>query len=180
MTPNHEQKPHYQIRSIQHYDYREVLRIQRSSFPYHWSFRELDKALAQPFVRGLLIDRRDFLTALEEETVGFCIYSYNRSFVKIDTIAVAPEFRQETVGGKLLRFILNDLRSVKKFKRVTAVVRESSLPAQLLFRSQGLKCIETVRNAFNDTDEDGYKFVLRLQETQVGKESVNVSTQSPT
>jgi ribosomal-protein-alanine N-acetyltransferase len=98
-----------------------------------------------------------------DKVVGYMVYQLNEDHVELLRLAVHPNWRREKVGTQLVWKILSKLTAHRR-PRLLAFVRESQLPAQLLFRSQGLRATKVLRGFFRDTievpDQDG-KTVLQ-------------------
>ena len=45
---------------------------------------------------------------------------------------------------------------------ITAEVRERNLPAQMFFRAMGFRCVNMLRNFYDDVDEDALVFSFRV------------------
>jgi ribosomal-protein-alanine N-acetyltransferase len=81
--------------------------------------------------------------------------------VMVENLGVLPPFRRSGIAGQLLARIEAQLCGYTP-ERMRAVVRESNLPAQLLFRSAGWRAVGMLRRPWPDCDDDGIKFFKRV------------------
>src|SRR6516162_7356196 len=73
-------------------------------------------------------------------------------------------------GEKVVGFMIYELHKAKLLSklsshrrtRITLEVRETNLPAQLFFRSQGFKAIRVLRSFYEDSGEDAFLMQYRL------------------
>lgn len=134
-------------------DLRSALQIERDCFEYPWDEKTFKFALKRKnLVAYSLIH--------EEQVIGYVFFLLRKSSLHIINIAVAPEF-QRSGGG---RYLINTLMEKLNEKRVKLIVevRETNLPAQLFFKSLGFKAVSVLRNSYEETTEDAYKFQFLL------------------
>jgi L-amino acid N-acyltransferase YncA len=77
------------------------------------------------------------------------------------SFAVAPSVRRQNVGGQMIQRLIDKL-SQQRREEIVLEIRESNLPAQLFFQSQGFRAVRVLRNLYEDTDEDAYVMHYRL------------------
>lgn len=145
-----------QIRLMMQDDLRDVLEIERASFPQQWD--ELD---FRDFLR-----KRDSVGMIAEvagEIIGFYLFTISKLHYEIVSIAVDPHFRREEVGKRML-LTLADKAARAGRSYITTCVRESNLDAQLFFAHCGYKANWVDREYYADTREDGYQFEFETME----------------
>lgn len=158
-------QPQYQVRRLQPCDYRDVLRIQRSCYPGQpITADQITRLLYETEgFHGLVIDRRDSLSALESETIGYCIYNLGKFSIDLISIGVALEYRREKAGTRLIeKGILSIAKEFENYKRVRTLVREENLVAQLFFKKLGFKWVNTVNGLLQDK-HSRYVFIHTLE-----------------
>ena len=126
-----------------------VLDIEQRSFEFPW--RELDVAYQLDCRLSAAL-----VAKYQNRIGGFIIGIRGKKALKIVNMAVHPAYRRHGVGSALLHQI-QQRPWVGCRNRVTVLVRESNLPAQLFFKSQGFRAVR-VHRAFRylDCTEDAY------------------------
>jgi len=134
-----------------------LLAIERQSFEYPWSADDFRRALAHCRVRGLAAIRGN-------RFVGYLIYAIRRSDLRLLSMAVAPAARGRGVGRRLAMALLDRLRAHGR-RRVSLLVRDRNLPAQLFFRGLRFRAVKVLRQ-YLDNGEDAY--LMRYQPCDAG------------
>lgn len=145
-------------------DMPEVLGIERQSFEFPWSEEEFVRCLRQRNCIGMVAEH-------DERIVGFMIYELHKSRLHVLNFAVRAEFRRRGVGSQMIRKLAGKL-SQQRRNRIMLEVRETNLPAQLFFRSNGFRAISLLREFYEDTPEDAYLMQYQYEPT-LGDELVN-------
>ncbi len=137
-------------------DVSEVLQIESASFSSPWTRDDLLWCLRNRNCLG-------FVAEQGERVVGFMIYELGDEELHILNFAVHPAFRRLGVGKQMVAKLVSKLSSHRR-TRLTLDVRESNLPAQLFFSSQGFKALRVLRSFYEDPDsmEDAYSFEYQL------------------
>lgn len=143
-----------QIRWLIRRDMAEVLRIERASFEYTWSEEDFLRCLRQRNCIGMVAEQ-------DHEIVGFMIYELHKSKLRILNFAVAPEARRRGVGRQMICRLIDKL-SQQRRKEIALDIRETNLPAQMFFASEGFRAVRILRDYYDDTDEDAYVMRYRL------------------
>ena len=120
--------------------------------------REMRALIDMPGVYSIVAE------AENESIDGFVIYERRKTRIVIRNLAVAPMRQRRGIGTLLI----DKLRGKLSFQRkvLTALVRESNLPAQLFFRAMGLVATDIIPHPwarFGGGLEDGYLFELRCE-----------------
>lgn len=132
-------------------DMPEVLAIEQLAFPDPWQEDDFIKCLK----------RRDCIGMVAEDSetgmvVGFMIYHLPKGKIRLENLAVHPDFRRMGIGRKMIEKLQGKLGS--KRRSLSMVVRETNLPTQLFFRSCGCRAVNILRGYYDNTDEDAYVF----------------------
>lgn len=143
-----------QIRWLIRRDMAEVLDIERASFENAWSEEDFLCCLRQRNCIGMVAET-------EGHVVGFIIYELHKARLRILNIAVAPQFRRQSVGSQMIRRLIEKL-SQQRRKEIVLEVRESNLAAQLFYRSLDFLAVCVLRQHYDDTEEDAYVMRYRL------------------
>ena len=137
-------------------DMPDVLAIEYDSFDHPWSESDFLAALRQLNHIGLVAER-------DNRIVGFTIYELHKSRLRVLNFAVCVDSRRSDIGTQMIQKLISKL-SPQLRKEITLEVRETNLPAQLFFKSQGFRAIEVIRDCYEDTDEDAFVMRYRLGE----------------
>lgn len=121
------------LRACEFRDLDRVSQLEKASFPDH-PYSKLD------FVSFLLIAREGFIVACKDASViGYVIAMRQGREGSIQSIAVAPEFREKGIGEMLMKSAINHLAG--RFKRAYLLVDANNEGAIRLYR----------RFSFNET-----------------------------
>lgn len=129
-------------------DMAEVLRAEHDSFDYSWTEDDFLRCLRQRNCIGMVAEH-------DERVVGFMIYELHKTKLHVLNFAVAPEWRRSGIGTQMVMKLVGKLSSHRRTK-ISLAVRESNLPAQLFFRSQGFIASKVLRSYYDDSGEDAY------------------------
>src|SRR5881628_2233546 len=135
-----------------------VLEIESVSFPTPWSesaFRyELqENPYASLFVAKTRENSRVFAFA--------CVWIVDQE-MKINNIAVRPEYRARGVGGRFLKFLM-DYAASQGCREVALEVRPSNEVALHLYRNSGFAPIGRRKQYYSDTHEDAIVMWRRIE-----------------
>ena len=136
-------------------DMPEVLAIERQSF--EWPWREDDFIL-----RTRNCNCIGMVAEVQNEVVaGYVVYLFGKDHLELVNLAVHPAHRRHGIGKAILDKLKSKL-SRERRTHILGLVRDSNLPAQLFFRSQGFVA-EAVRcGEYTETTEDAYLMVHRI------------------
>lgn len=148
------------IRYIRRRDLPAIMAIETRSYVNPWTEDEFVTQLRQRNTIGMCVEiannGRDVLS-------GYIIYELHKNKLHILNMAVEPAVRRWGVGRLMILKLSNTL-NVTGRNRIEALVRETNLPAQLFFKAMGFRATNVIRNAYDDSDEDAYSFVLRAKQ----------------
>src|SRR3989344_6648378 len=129
-----------QIRWLIRRDMLEVLDIEKACFEFSWEKEEFLCCLRQLNCIGMV-------ATYDQYVAGFMIYELNKTKIQILNFAVAPEFQRMGIGAQMVQRIMDKL-SQQRRKEIILEIRETNLPAQLFFKSQGFRAQNVVNNFF--------------------------------
>jgi ribosomal-protein-alanine N-acetyltransferase len=135
-------------------DMPEVLQAEQESFEFAWTEEDFLRCLRQRNCIGMVAEQG-------EKVVGFMIYELHKAKLHILNFAVSPTCRRLGVGAQMVAKLISKLSSHRR-TRITLEVRETNLPAQLFFRTQGFKAVRVLRAYYEDSGEDAFQMQYRL------------------
>jgi len=148
-------------------DFAEVLDIEKSCFgEFAWSEDEFVRALRNRNAIGQVA-----ICSKTDAVVGYQVYELHKGKLEIINLAVDPAHFRQGVGRQLIAKLAGKLNPSRR-NRISAIVRESNLGAQLFLRAVGFQAQLPILKGHYDTKEDAYKFVYRPAEAaQPNRES---------
>ena len=127
-------------------DMGEVLAIERQSFESAWTEEDFLNYLRQRNCIGMVAEHNDRI-------IGFMIYELHKGRMHLLNFAVASSHRRNGVGSQMVGKLEMKLASHRRSK-LTLAIRERNLAGQMFFRSQGFRCVKTLRAYYPETGED--------------------------
>lgn len=128
-----------QIAELCREDLDQVSKIEAECFSVPWSKKSLEEVLDNPMAH--------YITAKEEgNIVGYCGAYVILDEGNINQVAVAPAYRRQGVGRKMMNALLERLWQAGA-GAVTLEVRAGNQPAVALYRALGFQ-IEGIRKNF--------------------------------
>jgi len=149
------QQLNFHIRWMIRRDMPEVLAIENDVFEYPWVEEDFIKVLRRRNCIGMVAEHDD-------RVVGYMIYELNRTHLHLETLGVAKQVCGKGVGRMMIDKLTGKLREGGR-TRITTDVRERNLDAQLFFKAMGFRCVNTIRERWDSTNEDAYVFQYRLK-----------------
>lgn len=144
-----------QIRWLIRRDMLEVLEINQTCFDeLAWTEEDFLLCLRQRNCIGMIAE-------YDRRVAGFMIYELHKQRIQILNFAVASGLQRMGVGSQMVERVITKL-SKQRRKEIILEVRETNLPAQLFFKSQGFRAQNVLRGHFWDTTEDAYLMQYRL------------------
>lgn len=134
-----------------------VMEIENRSFPTPWSessFRY--EILENPYASLFVVRRRNPLAII----AFACVWIVNQE-IKVNNIAVHPDWRTRGIGRRLLRFLIGFARE-QGCREMTLEVRPSNEAALCLYRAAGFAIIGRRKQYYTDTHEDAIVMALPL------------------
>lgn len=137
-----------QVRWMIRRDLKQVLAIENESFEFAWTEDDFLNILRQRNAIGMVAE-------IDNRIVGMMIYELHKSHLHLLSFAVACEYRRLGVGSQMIDRLVLKL-SQQRRQEIVLEVRETNLPAQLFYRSQGFRAIGVHREHYRDSSEDAY------------------------
>jgi ribosomal-protein-alanine N-acetyltransferase len=129
-------------------DMESIVQLDKECFAVPWTREEFQCCLHEQNCIGLVADNGN-------QVVGFIIYDPQNTELHVVNVAVAPNMRRQGIGKLLMSRLVHALYYTNR-AAITLEVRETNVPAQLFFQSNGFKETHILRNHYEDTGEDGY------------------------
>ncbi len=134
-----------------------VLEIENRSFPTPWSESSFRYELLENPYASLFVAR----ARGEPRVIAFaCIWVVDQE-MKINNIAVHPQWRSQGVGTRFLRFLLG-FAAGQGCREATLEVRPSNEAALRLYRKAGLVAVGRRKHYYTDTHEDAIVMVCPI------------------
>jgi ribosomal-protein-alanine N-acetyltransferase len=131
-------------------DMPEVLDIERASFEFPWFEEDFIRCLRQRNSIGMVSEVREIVS-------GFMIYEFHKRRLHLLNFAVLPDARRRGIGTAMVDKLKSKLHTHRRTK-ITTDVRDSNVKAHLFFNRNGFRAVEILRDFYDDTDEDAYRF----------------------
>lgn len=143
------------IRAMGIGDLKEVLEIEKQSFPVPWT-RDL-------FFSELTRNRDAIYFVLEKdnEVVGYLGLWHKRSSFHITNIAITEKLRRKGYGEKFLKFI-EKIATIYRIEKISLEVRRSNYIAQGMYRKYGYKVMRILKNYYQEEREDALVMEKKL------------------
>ena len=158
MTERRDGRPsprRFEIAPMRDADLDEVLGIEEASFPVPWSRESFRFELHDnPYAWNVVV-------RTEGRIVGFACLWVVGDELKINNIAIHPEWRGKGLGDRLLRWILRFGRT-ERCVEATLEVRPSNAVARKLYRNHGFEEAGLRKDYYRDTHEDAIVMVAKI------------------
>lgn len=155
MITNDKQINRVHIRWMIRRDMPEVLAIESAGFDFPWPEEEFVRCLKQRNCTGMVAEHDD-------RVVGYMIYEFYKSTIRLRNLAVAEDCRLQGVGRQMIAKQIAKL-SVERRRRLVLEVGESNLSAQLFFQRLGFRAMSVDRQLYSEVaPEDAYCFEFHI------------------
>lgn len=136
------------IRLMQEHDLPDLLKIEKKCFP--------ESPLKKGELKYLFGRANVFCVVCEhhERVVGFIIYEVRRKHIALLNFAVDPAFWRKGIAKSMLQPWINAMSFIRT--RLTVIVKDSNLAAQMLMKSLGFKAVVILQSPYEGIDDDGY------------------------
>jgi [ribosomal protein S18]-alanine N-acetyltransferase len=132
-----------------------MLQIEWASFETPWFEEDFVRCLRQRNCIGQVARNSS------GRLLGFVIYEVAKTRFQLLNLAVDVTDRRRGVGRQMIDK-LKDKLSLGRRPRIKMEVRETNVTAQLFFRALGFRCVNTLRDYYEETSEDAYVFQYRV------------------
>jgi len=153
-----ERLPSFIISGMSGEDIPGVLEIENVSFPTPWSESAFRYELQENPYASLFVAK----TRAQSSVLAFaCVWIVDQE-MKINNIAVRPEYRSRGVGSRFLKFLLEYAAS-QGCREVVLEVRPSNEVALHLYHSSGFAPVGRRKQYYSDTHEDAIVMWRRVE-----------------
>lgn len=132
-------------------DMQDLMDIEEICFQYPWTPRDWREIARHRNTVNLVVEHRKYV-------IGILSYELQKNCVEILNIAIHPRFWRKGIGTKLIEQLKSRVGVDPKYKQIILHVREKNLDAQLFFKALNFRAIEIVKEHYESTHEDAYKF----------------------
>ena len=134
-----------------------VMEIEERSFPNPWHESTFRGEIQHRPISFPLVVVHSALNSV----IGYIIFWVIGEEAQINNIAVHPDFRRSGIGDRVLRQVIQQLRS-SGATMVTLEVRPSNTGAQTLYRKLGFRMIGIRKGYYTNPPEDAFVLSLHL------------------
>lgn len=145
------------FREMKEEDLREVLRIERLSFPTPWSY-SLFKQEMLNILSGTMVAEAENENG-QPSTVGYTCFWRIGDEIHITNIAIDPPYRRNGIGERMLREIM-EMGQEEGMRLMTLEVRATNTPAQHMYRKLGFIPVGVRKGYYADNGEDAIIMTL--------------------
>lgn len=128
-------------------DMPQVLCIENGSFEFPWAPEDFKWFALQRRTHQEVFTQR-------ERIVGYMCYEKLREETHLRNFAVHEDYRERGIGSHMLGTLKSNPR---KGRPIRLEVRETNVPAQMFFRSNGFVWTKTLKDFYDETPEDAYQ-----------------------
>lgn len=136
------------------------------------TLKDLDKLLYLENVSGSedIWNRSDFESVFKDSKIKIVLLEQDNhptSYIAIEvkkkdiviwSLCVHPDKRRKRHGSTIISWLKKTNKESFGNLRITSVVRESDLPAQLFFKANRFRCVEVLEDAWECPPEPGFLF----------------------
>lgn len=131
-------------------DMEQILATELKAFDVPWTEEAFIQCLRQRNCIGMVAE-------INETVVGYMVYLLNKKSLEILNFGVDPLLSRNGIGTAMVDKLKGKL-SVDRRDSLLLHIRETNLPAQLFFKSQGFMATGVFKNHWNESNEDAYRF----------------------
>lgn len=143
------------IRKMTGRDLDEIMLIELESFTLPWSRQSYENELSNRYATYMVADHEGVVAAYG----GMWVVADE---AHITNVAVAPRYRRQGMGTKVLQALLNTAGQ-KRVSRIFLEVRASNDAAFKLYSGQGFAPTGVRKQYYSDNDEDAIVMMRQLQ-----------------
>jgi len=140
---------------LQNIDLGPLMDCDRKSYDVPYTEAEVLK-----FARGVTVGILNDDSEQSGRLVGYYIYGMEGTALRLNRFGVLPNWRRVGIGSRLMERFLDE---ASMFKKVTTVVPEANVIAQLFLRHHGWRAVNVVKDCFTNCGypENGFYFLRR-------------------
>jgi len=138
-------------------DLKQVLSIERQSFPTPWSYSMFKNEMLNVFSEAIVAEAET--EENKKEIIGYACYWLIGDEIHITNIATEPRYRRRRIGEGILVRIMAKARE-EGMSEITLEVRVSNIAAQRMYTKLGFLPRGVRRRYYSDTGEDAIIMTL--------------------
>ncbi len=150
-------------REMETRDINVALSIETESFEFPWPQSEFAQSVRGEERRGIVAEYDGFV-------VGYLIYEKRHNSYRLLSCAVSRLSRRQGVGACLLLALMKRLDV--RHTRISCIVREKNVVAQLFLRSHGFSAIRVLKEFYTSTQEDAYRMNYRSDDWSLASDQI--------
>ena len=150
--------PH--IRLMHRSDIYRVLDIESMCFEFSWTEDEILSTMSRRSRYGMVAEH-------EDTTLGFMFFEITKGRMNLLDFAVHPIFQRQGVGVAMVERLKSTLRNQRLGQQIMLDIRETNMDGLMFFKSQGFKALRTLKNYYEETDEDAILMQYTLPQAAV-------------
>lgn len=127
-------------------DLQEILLVERNSFEHPWTIQEFNS------------QEQCFVATNGTAVAGYMAIGSTKHGYQIKSIAVHPQYRRLYVGTSLIEYAKQNMVNRS---RLSSVVRESNLGAQLFLKNNNFRATKILHGYYELTDESAYVMIYK-------------------
>lgn len=132
-------------------DLPKVLDIENEVFRDPWTEDEFINTLRQRNVIGMTAEHGG-------RVLGYMIYELKRRAINVLNMAVKERYQGCSIGQQMVEKLIGKLHCQRR-NRITILVSEPNLDAQLFYKAMGFVAEAIVESPYNNGNLDAYEFV---------------------
>lgn len=141
--------------ALQHLE--EIIRIEERSFTDPWSLDMFDDLISSSFY----VNQFMFFNE-SDEVIAYLFMTIIEYEAEIYNVAVSPDYRNEGLGSKILDEAI-DFAMKSKVSEIYLEVRESNIPAIMLYTKKGFEIVGKRKNYYESPKEDAFLMKLSME-----------------
>ena len=124
----------------------DIYEIENACFEFPWTPRDFD-----------MVRNRDVLKAIIRKNyiIGHVSYALLSDQIEILKLAIHPDHQREGYASEVIKNLRRKLEILRRYK-LSVVVRETNVDAQLFFKSHSFRWMETLEDYFDEEQSTAY------------------------
>ncbi len=143
------------IRPMIRRDIPRLLEIESVCFEHPWQEKDFLFCLRQRNCNGIVAEDENFFV------IGYMLFNTSKLRCNLLNIAVDPRFQRRGVGTKMLCWLQGKIGE-GRWCALRCDVWETNLGTQLFLKGLGFEAVRILRNQYDDTDQDTFRFEYSL------------------
>ena len=150
------------LRSAKTTDIPAMIALERATdFAGHWSYQSYHEAFEKESPQRLALIVEDDIRERANSLQGFLLARINAPECEVENIVVGSGFQRRGLGTKLMQALVDASRDLN-IESIFLEVRESNLPARMLYEKCGFGAAGRRKSYYRDSTEDALLYTLQL------------------